>query len=122
MWLIISALCIPVTILEMFSRTQFFTKTGGCRIFFSRPVAGLTNRGHVRDFWAGAPLRILFILFLTRKQGVLRKKMLDTMLFFSLKHPRHPPPSCLHQEKRNFLLHPFVPFLAITSSERRLKS
>ena len=56
MWLIISALCIPVTILEMFSRTQFFTKTGGCRIFFSRPVAGLTNRGHVRDFRAGAPL------------------------------------------------------------------
>ena len=29
---------------------------GGCRIFFSRPVAGLTNRGHVRDFRAGAPL------------------------------------------------------------------
>ena len=58
MWLIISAICILVTILEMFSRTQFFTKTGGCRIFFSRPVAGLTNRGHVRDFRAGAPLRV----------------------------------------------------------------
>ena len=62
MWLIISAICIPVTILEMFSRTQFFTKTGGCRKFFSRPVAGLTNRGHVRDFRAGAPLHILAYL------------------------------------------------------------
>ena len=56
MWLIILAICILVTILEMFSRTQFFTKTEGCRNFFLRPVAGLTNQGHVRDFRAGTPL------------------------------------------------------------------
>ena len=56
MWLIILAICILVTILEMFSKTQFFTKTEGYRIFFLWPVARLTNWGHVRDFRASTPL------------------------------------------------------------------
>ena len=63
MWLIILAICILVTILEMFSRTQFFAKTEGCRNFFLRPVAGLTNWGHVRDFRAGTPLEYMEYLF-----------------------------------------------------------
>ena len=49
-------LYILITVLKMFSRTQFFTKTEGCIKFFSQPVAGLTNQGHVWDYQAGAPL------------------------------------------------------------------
>ena len=71
MWLIISAICILVTILEMFSRAQFFTKTEGCRNFFLRPVAGLTNRGHVRDFRAGTPLSsVLFFCLVAYTIGI----------------------------------------------------
>ena len=76
MWLIILAICILVTILKMFSRTQFFTKTGGCKFFFSQPVAGLTNRGHVRDFRAGAPLKKLLFSILKNsdiEKVVMRK-------------------------------------------------
>ena len=50
---------ILITVLEMFSRTQFFTKTEGCIKFFSQPVARLTNWGHVWDYQAGAPLSVL---------------------------------------------------------------
>ena len=38
---------------------NFSPKQGGAEIFFSWPVAGLTNWGHVQDFQAGAPLNVI---------------------------------------------------------------
>jgi hypothetical protein len=67
-----------VTVLEMFSRAQFFTKTEGCIFFFSQPVARLTNQGHVWDSRAGALLRCNMDI----KGLLLKGFVLDKLSFF----------------------------------------